>query len=139
MNMSTMRSVTFSVSIAREPGAVYDFVVDLKNLPKWATAFCRSIKKDGDQWVLQTPQGPMGMRITARNAFGILDHYVLPAPGIEIHVPMRVVPNGEGSEVLFTLFRRPEMTDAQFMEDQRLVRQDLNTLKQVLEGEKGGL
>lgn len=142
--MSKMRSVTFNVTIARQPQAVYDFVADLKNLPKWATAFCRSIKNEGDHWVLETPQGPMGMRITARNAFGILDHYVLlpqrgtysAAPGIEVHVPMRVVANGEGSEVLFTLFRRTEMTDAQFAEDQRLVRQDLDTLKRVLEGKR---
>lgn len=134
--MLLMHSVTFNVTIARQPQAVYDFVADLNNLPRWATAFCRSVKKDGGRWTIETPQGPMGMRITARNAFGILDHYVIPTPGIEIHVPMRVIANGEGSEVLFTLFRRTEMTDAQFAEDQRLVRQDLDTLKRVLEEKK---
>lgn len=130
-----MSATTLTISINRGPKSVYEFASDLANLPKWATAFCLSIKKetDGEDWLAQTPQGPVKMRITPRNDFGILDHIVVPAPGVEMHVPMRVVQNGKGSEVLFTLFRRPDMTDTQYTEDQALVRQDLATLKRVLE------
>jgi hypothetical protein len=35
--------------------------------------------------------------------------------------------------VLFTVFRRPEMTDQQFADDTAAVERDLRTLKQVLE------
>lgn len=128
-----MISTTLNVLINRGPKSVYEFVSDLSNLPKWAPAFCRSIKKDGDDWLAQTPQGQVRMKIAPRNDFGILDHYIMPTPGTEIHVPMRVFPNGKGSEVLFTLMRRPDMTDDQFHADQDLVRQDLSTLKQTLE------
>ncbi len=131
--MATLKSRTLSVSIDRDPAAVYEFVSHLENLPKWATAFCLSIKRSGHAWTAQTPQGPVTIRIASRNELGVLDHYVSPAPGVEVYVPMRVVPSGSGSEVLFTLFRRPEMTDAQYAEDQRLVEQDLATLKRVLE------
>jgi hypothetical protein len=31
---------------------------------------------------------------TGRNAFGVMDHHVDAGHGPEIHVPMRVVPNG---------------------------------------------
>ncbi|HXV12694.1 MAG TPA: SRPBCC family protein, partial [Candidatus Krumholzibacteria bacterium] len=48
--------------------------------------------------------------------------------------PMRVVPNGEGSEVLFTLFQLSEMSDLQFVEDVAMVERDLRSLKEVLEG-----
>jgi len=48
-------------------------------------------------------------------------------------VPMRAVPNGEGSEIIFTLFKQPGMTEKQFHKDQGMVEQDLATLKQVLE------
>jgi len=41
-----------------------------------------------------------------------------------------VVPNGTGSELMFTLFERPGMTLA---EDARLVERDLRTLKTLLE------
>ncbi len=131
--MATLKSRTLGVSIARDPGRVCAFVANLENLPKWATTFCLSIERAGGAWIAQTPQGPVTIRIASRNELGVLDHYVSPSPGVEVYVPMRVVPSGSGSEVLFTLFRRPEMTDAQYAEDQRLVEQDLATLKRVLE------
>jgi len=39
------KSKTFSLSIQADPKAVYDFVSNPQNLPKWATAFCKSIAK----------------------------------------------------------------------------------------------
>ena len=75
----------------------------------------------------------MKIRISPKNDFGILDHTMIPAPGAEVFVPMRVVPNGGGSEVIFTLFRQPGMADENFAKDQGMVEQDLATLKQVME------
>jgi hypothetical protein len=46
---------------------------------------------------------------------------------------MRVFPNNDGSEVVFTLYRRPEMTDQNFVEDAESVDKDLITLKTLLE------
>jgi hypothetical protein len=43
------------------------------------------------------------------------------------------VPNGSGSEVLFTVFRQPGMSDENFAKDTAMVEQDLQTLKLVLE------
>jgi hypothetical protein len=50
---------------------------------------------------------------------------------------MRVVPNGEGSEFVFTLIRRPEMSDDQFAKDKAAVENDLKTLKELLEPKPG--
>lgn len=83
---------------------------------------------------METPQGPVTMRFIERNALGVLDHYVTPAPGVEVYVPMRVLANGTGSEVLLTVFRLPEMSEEQYAEDVALVERDLSTLKRVLEG-----
>ncbi len=46
---------------------------------------------------------------------------------------MRVVPNGSGSEVLFTLFQLPDVSDEKYAEEIGLVEQDLKNLKSVLE------
>jgi hypothetical protein len=46
---------------------------------------------------------------------------------------MRVLANGSGSEVLFTLFRLPDMSDEQYAEDMQLVEHDLRALKDLLE------
>jgi len=46
---------------------------------------------------------------------------------------MRVVPNRDGSEFIFTLIRQPGMSDAQFAKDKAAVEIDLKTLKDLLE------
>ena len=128
-----LASRTLSVSIGRHPGKVYEFVSDPENLPKWAKGLGKSVKKQGTDWIVDTPQGPMKFRFVEKNNFGVLDHYVTTASGIEIYVPMRVLANGTRSEVIFTLFRLPDMTDEKYAEDMKLVEQDLQTLKDLLE------
>jgi hypothetical protein len=46
---------------------------------------------------------------------------------------MRLIVNGRGCELLFTLFREPKMSDAQFASDAGFVQRDLNGLKRLLE------
>lgn len=126
-------SRTLSVSIDCHPSKVFGFVSNLENLPKWATAFCKSVRKSNADWIVDTPQGPMKFRFVEKNGLGVLDHYVNPAPGVEVYVPMRVLSNGSGSEVIFTLFRLPDMSDEKYAEDVGLVEQDLRNLKKILE------
>lgn len=127
------RSRTLSVSIERQPQEVYRFISDPQNLPKWATSFCQSVKKSRDEWIVETPLGPMKIRFVERNDFGVLDHYVSPTPDQEILNLMRVVPNGTGSEVIFTLFQLPEISNDRYAEDLGMVERDLKVLKSVLE------
>jgi len=128
-----LESRTLNTHIACAPQKVTDFVADPRNLPRWASAFCKSVRPDGDNWIVETPNGPIGLRFVPRNDLGVLDHYVTPVPGTEIYVPMRVVANGDGSEVLFTLFRLPGMTDQDLGRDAGMVEGDLAALKRVLE------
>jgi hypothetical protein len=53
--------------------------------------------------------------------------------GENVYNPMRVFPNNDGSELVFTLYQRPGMSDQMFAEDAEIVRQDLERLKNVLE------
>ena len=62
-----------------------------------------------------------------------MDHDVKMESGDTVHNPMRVVPNGEGSEFVFTLIRRPGITDDEFAKDKAAVENDLRTLKELLE------
>lgn len=125
-------SMTISVQIAREPAAVYAYVADLNNLPCWARTFCKSIRKEQAGWLMETTLGTLAIRLTPENSFGVLDHYLTPPGGETIYVPLRVVANGSGSEVIFTLFHLPGVSDADYAADAALVRQDLETLKELL-------
>jgi len=130
-----LKSRTVSVAINCDPATVYEFVSNPENLPKWAKMFCRSIKKSNGGWIVETPQGPVNVRFSKRNDFGVLDHYVSSAPGVEVFVPMRVVPNGSGSEVLLALFQPVGMSAEKLAEDIRWVEQDLHHLKSIMEGQ----
>ena len=128
-----LQSRTLSISIGCRPDKVYAFVSNPENLPRWAAGLCKSIRKSGAGWTVETTQGPMNVRFVKNNDLGVLDHYVTPAPGVEVYVPIRVLPNGAASTVLFTLFQLPGMSDEKYTEDAGLVTRDLETLKRVLE------
>jgi hypothetical protein len=65
--------------------------------------------------------------------FGILDHDVTLPSGTKVYNPMRVFPNNDGSELIFTLYQRPDMSDQMFAEDVEAVATDLEKLKTLLE------
>jgi carbon monoxide dehydrogenase subunit G len=122
------------VSIARPPAEVYEFASDPRNLPRWAAGLARSeVRKDGDEWVADAPFGKVRVRFAPRNSFGVMDHDVKLESGVSVHNPMRVMPNGKGSEFVFTLIRQPGMSDEQFAKDKAAVEHDLQTLKDLLE------
>ncbi|PYM43641.1 MAG: polyketide cyclase [Candidatus Rokuibacteriota bacterium] len=123
-----------SVYIARPPAEVYEFASDPRNLPRWAAGLARSeVRREGDEWVADAPFGKVRVRFVQPNSFGVLDHDVKLESGVTIHNPMRVVPNAEGSEFVFTLIRQPGMSDRKFAQDKAAVENDLKTLKGVLE------
>ena len=126
-------SKTLSISIDRHCDEVYEFVSNPANLPQWARGLCRSVRKSNGGWIAETPQDPVKILFTERNDLGVVDHYVFTPAGEETYVPLRVVPNGTGAEVLFTVFRPSGMTDERFAEDAAMVARDLETLKRLLE------
>ena len=132
-----MSDVThLSVTIRRPPDDVYEFVADARNLPKWAAGLARSeVRPDGDSWRMEAPFGSVRVTFAPRNPFGVLDHDVTLDSGVTVHNPMRVLPRAEGCEFVFTLFRRAEMSEDEFLTDKRAVEADLRTLKRLLEDE----
>lgn len=124
-----------SVSIQRPPGEVYAFASNPANLSRWATGLGGSIRKEGDEWIADSPMGPIKIKFVSPNDFGILDHEVMLESGRKFYNPMRVIANGNGSEVVFTLIRQPDMTVDQYNQDAAWVEKDLGILKDLLEKE----
>jgi hypothetical protein len=125
---------TITIGIACPFDRAYAFAHVPGNFPKWAAGMSSSLHREGDRWLADAPQGKAEIRFTPPNDHGVLDHHVL-LPGIaEIYIPLRMIANGDGTDVLFTLFRQPGMDDAAWDEDEAKVRKDLATLKGLLEG-----
>ena len=132
--MTTHQAHNINVTIERPLDEVYDFVHDPENFPRWASGLSTSIEPEGDHWVSDTPEGKVQIRFSPPNDLGVLDHHLVMPSGVEAYIPMRVVANGNGSEVIFTLFRTPGMSDEILERDIDWVTGDLATLKELLEG-----
>ncbi len=132
--MTTHPAHNINVTIGRPAADVYDFLSKPENFPLWASGLATSIEPEGDHWVTDTPDGRVVIRFSPVNDLGVVDHRVTMPSGVEVFVPMRVVSNGEGSEVIFTLFQTPGMSEAVLERDIGLVEGDLATLKELLEG-----
>jgi hypothetical protein len=125
-----------SVSVNCPTDRAYTFASNPKNLPKWASGLSGSIRKIGRDWIAESPMGRVKIKFATRNSFGILDHDVTLPSGETFYNPMRVFPNADGSEVVFTLYRRPGVTDRMFAKDAKAVTKDLKTLKTLLESNR---
>ncbi len=119
--------------IDRPAAEVYDYASDPTNIPNWALGLGDAVENVDGQWFVETSSGRVGFAFVERNPFGVLDHEVTLPSGEVIHVPMRIVPYGDGSEVVFTVRRPPDMSDEEFGRDAGLVQADLARLRHVLE------
>jgi hypothetical protein len=133
--MHAAESKTISVSIQRSLQDVYDFMSQPASFAHWASGLGKPLGNEGTVWRFEGDNGPDKVRFTGRNAYGVLDHTVELPDGTEVHVPMRTVANGTGTEVLFTLFRVQGMSDEKFAADAQWVTRDLNALKALLEAQ----
>jgi hypothetical protein len=131
--MATLEARTVSTTIRRDWREVYDFAHRPENFPRWASGVAKSLHREGDGWVAEAPEAPVRIRFTPRNDLGVLDHHVILASGVEIYIPLRVIANGTGAEMMLTLFRLPDMNDAVFARDAEWVARDLAALKALLE------
>jgi hypothetical protein len=126
---------TLSVAVARDWRILYEALWRPESFPLWASGLSASpLEADGDAWKAQGPEGPIRIRFTGRNDFGVMDHWVEVQDGRVVHVPMRVVANGEGAEVMLTLYRQPGMSEDAFRHDQDWVRRDLLHLRERFAG-----
>ncbi len=132
MNPSNVRHI--SVAINRAVREVYEFTSKPENLPRWARGLAGSIENVGGEWIAKSPMGTVRVRFVEPNALGVLDHEVTLESGISVHNPIRVVARDVGrSEIIFTLFRRRDVSDAEFEADAGAVERDLGALKELLD------
>ncbi len=125
-------ALTLSVTIARPWREVYEAFWRPEAFARWASGLSETaLRADGNDWIGKGPEGGIRVAFTPHNDFGVMDHVVTPDGGEPIHIPLRIIANGEGAEVQLTLFRQPEMDDDTFARDKKWVRGDLLKLKKL--------
>ena len=131
--MSTMEAKIIHISVDRDWREVYGFAGRPENMPLWASGLASGLEQDGDDWLARGVLGTVRISFVQPNEFGVIDHTVTIESGLRVYNALRVVPNGDGCEVIFTVLRLPGMSDEQFAADAAHVQNDLTTLKTQME------
>ena len=128
-----MRADTQTVTIETSPDEVLGFVADGSNLPRWAIGFAKAVERNGEGWIVTTGQGKVPTTITADPSHGTVDFRMDMGAAGDAAAFARVLPNGAGSEFVFTQFQGPDVSDDVFEQLVAAVHHELAALKALLE------
>ena len=128
-------SAHVAVAIERPARDVYEFVVDARDLPAWAAGLADGeVEAHDGAWVVSSPLGAVSVVFAPDNPYGVADHDVTLPNGDVVNNPLRIAPNGDGCDVVFTVHRLPGTSAEQFATDVAAVRADLDRLASLLGG-----
>lgn len=132
-----LKSKVIVLHINRPYQEVYDFLVEPLNFLQWAANVGSEMKPlGGREYQVEVSTGPMAIRFSEPNKYGVLD-YVGRKPDAKegVITQVRLYPNGEGSDLAYTMWQRPNVSDEQFVSDEVWLRSDLERLKTLLESQ----
>ncbi len=110
-----MKSKTVSQVFSASKSEVFDYFSKIENLPKWATEFCKELKKVDGKYKVVTPTGELFVHFSADKKTGVIDLFAGPAEDQMALAPTRVVEIADGQSVyLFTFFQAPDVSDEVF-------------------------
>jgi hypothetical protein len=126
-------STHVATSIDRPAEAVYAFASDPANLSAWAAGLAHGdVELVDGELVVESPMGRVVVAFAPPNPFGVLDHDVTLPSGETVHNPVRVIPNADGCDVIFTVHRRAGVSAADYLADANTVGADLATLRDLM-------
>lgn len=130
-----MNSDTQSITINAAPGKLFEFLTNPENMSRWASSLCQGVRKEGDQWLLDSKMGQLKLNIVSNKDLGVIDYHITPPLPIKITAYCRIIPNGQGSEFLFTQFQIPFLPATIFEKQKFSLQKELVTLKEIVEKE----
>jgi hypothetical protein len=125
-----LKSATQSISIDAAPEVVVGFVADAENLPLWAPAFAQRVQRDGEHWIVDSPGARLRIEVRASHDVGTVDFVRAGvAPDRATGAFSRVVPNGRGSEYVFTRFFGDDVAGEDIAREMAVVAQELESVR----------
>jgi quinol monooxygenase YgiN len=123
-----------AVALTRAPAAhTFALAASIDDMPRWATRFCQSMRREGEHWVVTSPQGKVVFRLEPDPEHHIVWHGADTGTG-ELRMPMHVVPHGPGTLLLFTIQRPRGVDEAAFAQQCDWVDEEVGCLKALVEG-----
>ncbi|MFQ5781455.1 MAG: hypothetical protein ACE5GR_00195 [Nitrosopumilus sp.] len=123
------RSRTITMTVKKKTGDAFDAILQIppKMMPD------AQMNTDG-WWSFTGPFGKAKLKFHENKSLGILDHQYVDETSTW-DVPMRVVSNGDFSEVVITLNKPDELTDTQFDERVSEINEMFKAMKNIIESD----
>lgn len=98
-----LQAKSISVTINRDWRSLYDEFWQPQDFMRWASGLSAAkLHEEDGVWTGRGPEGPIRVRFTGHNEYGILDHWVDVGSARDVYVPLRVIANDDGAEVILT-------------------------------------
>jgi hypothetical protein len=131
--MTLFKFDTVSVSINAKPEKVWNFVSDLLHWRQFSD-FGKDIEQISDtEWIFHTSQGDVQVIPKFDKERLLLDQVCIIASGEEQFIPYRIVPNGDGCEIMMTNQQTATVNDEEYAEQLKWMTDELNNLKKIME------
>ena len=129
-----MNSKTVTLILNAPKSKVFSFISNIENLPKWATEFCKELKKVGDKYKViscNPDAGELFFSIRSDRATGVVDMFAGPTAEQMSIFPTRVVELSDKTSVyIFTMFQMPGMSDELFNAQYNSLTKEFGNIRQ---------
>jgi len=116
-----------SIEVNKMTGDTFDIIIEM--FPKLIPD--AKINSDG-WWSFIGPYGKSKVKFNQNKSLGILDHQYIDEDS-SWNIPMRIIPNGDFSEVVIILKKPESLTDFQFNERVEKINKLVTSMKKTLE------
>lgn len=125
-------SYTAAILTSAPAPRAFALAASMDDLPRWATRFCQSLRREGERWIVTSPQGDVLFRLEPDPERHTVWHCVDTGTG-ELRMPLRVVPHGPGALLLFTIHHPPAVEETAFAQQCDWVDEELGRFKALVE------
>ena len=127
-----MRSETVTIVLPARREAVFAYMANIENLPKWATEFARELKRENGDYKVVNNLGEFYFEIHADEDTGVIDMLAGPSKDELAIFPTRAVElPGGGTAYTFTMFQGPGMPDELFESQYESLRREFDNIRAV--------
>src|SRR5262245_61195873 len=110
---------TLTASLPASADSTYKHISDPDNLPYWHSSFCKALKRDSGSLFVESPRGNVLVHFIRGDHSLVLDIVVLMAEGVRLTHAIRLLPNGDGSEIVWTLIKPDGLSESLYHEQLR--------------------
>jgi len=126
---NTLLAKTLTASLPQDAQSLFAWVADPENLAQWHSSFCRALRKTDGSYIAESPRGPVPVRFIRDDRSFVIDILTEVVEGIELTNAIRVLSNGEGSEMIWTLVKPDGVSESIFNEQLRWAGSALHNLR----------